>query len=241
MNEIILFKYRQISPYLKKELEDSTIYFALPEKLNDPFDCQVNIEKCLYGAIKESKGRAKKYLEALTRIPNFSENLQNALSNVGICSFTKTLENPLMWAHYADNHRGVCLLYKFPETFFADERNKMIGLAGTDYGDSPLRTWFKKVAPTLGKPGCTKMGVALSKKLFTVKGKCWDYEQEVRAIRESPGPVDIPRSCLIQICFGLRTPEAVVDEIREVTSGDNVSFYKIVHDDTDFGIKAIEM
>jgi hypothetical protein len=241
MNDILLFKYRPISQYLIKGLEDSTIYFALPEKLNDPFDCQVNIAKCLYGAIKESNGRTKKYLEALTRIPHFSENLQNALLNVGICSFTKTLENPLLWAHYADNHRGVCLLYKFPEAFFADERKKMIGLAVTDYGDSPLRKWFKNVAPTLGKPGCTEMGVALSKKLFTVKGKCWDYEQEVRAIRELPGPVEIPRSYLTQICFGLRTSEADVDEIRKVTSGDNVFFCKIVHDDTDFGIKAIKI
>jgi len=241
MTDILLFKYRPIGPYLIKSLKDSTIYFALPEKLNDPFDCQVNIEECLSGAIKESEGKAKKFLEALTRIPNFSDNLQNALLKVGICSFSKALENPLMWTHYADNHHGICLLYKFPKGFFADGRNKMIGLAGTDYGDSPLRTWFRNVAPTLGAPGGIEMGVALSKKLFTVKGKCWGYEQEVGAIRGLPGPVKIPRNYLIQICFGLRTSEDDIVEIKEITSKDNISFCKIVHDDTDFGIKAIDI
>lgn len=241
MIEILLFKYRTINQHLIDSLSESSLYFAAPDKLNDPFDCQVDIEKCLSGAISESVGKEKKYLESLTKIPQFSKKLQKGLLEVGICSFTKTLENPLMWAHYANNHRGVTLLYKIPEQFFLDESNHIIGLAATEYGASPLRNWFKQVAPTLGKPGSTEMGVELSKKLFTVKGKPWEYEQEVRVIREKPGLLMIPRKYLGQICFGLRTSEQDILEIKKILQNDDVSYCKISHDESDFGIKAIEI
>ena len=52
-------------------LRNSTIYFAAPEKLNDPFDCQVRIDRCLSNAIAESNGDVKTYLEALERLPTF--------------------------------------------------------------------------------------------------------------------------------------------------------------------------
>ncbi len=241
MNEILLFKYRTINQHLINSLSESTLYFAAPDKLNDPFDCQVNIEKCLLEAISESVGKERKYLEALTKIPQFAAKLQKGLLGVGICSFSKILDNPLMWAHYANNHRGLNLLYKIPEQFFLDERNRIIGLAATEYGASPLRKWFKEVAPTLGKPGSVEMGVALSKKLFTVKGKHWEYEQEVRAIREQSGPLTIPRKFLVQVCFGLRTSENGILRIKKTLESDNVGYCRISHDESDFGITAVEI
>lgn len=241
MNEITLFKYCSVNQHLIDSLSESTLYFATPDQLNDPFDCQVNIEKCLSGAISESNGKEREYLAALTKIPQFAEKLQKRLLGVGICSFSNTLENPLMWAHYANNHRGVNLLYKIPEQFIIDQRNRIIGLAPTEYGESPLRVWFKEVAPTMGKPGSVEMGVSLSKKLFTVKGKHWEYEQEIRVIREQAGLLTIPRNFLVQVCFGLRTSRDDILKIKKVLKSDKVNYCRISHNESDFGIKAMEI
>ncbi len=241
MNDIVLFKYRPPNDYLYEGLRNSTIHFSSPEELNDPFDCQVDIERCLSKAIAESDGSVRAYLEILTRLPKFSSSLQGALKRVGICSFSLTLTDPLLWAHYADNHRGVCLTYRMDEKFFLDKRNRIIGLAPTEYGASPLRNWFRTVAPTLGEPASRAMGTEMCKKLFTVKGECWAYEKEIRAIREVPGSLEVPRESLVQICFGLRTSDKTIEAVRASIKDGNVKYCQVVRDGTDFGIQAIEI
>lgn len=241
MTDVVLFRYRPVNDYLYEGLANSTIYFSAPEKLNDPFDCQVNIDSCLSNAIAESEGETKAYLETLKRLPTFSSSLQDALRRVGICSFSLILTQPLLWAHYADNHRGVCLTYRIDEKFFLDERNRIIGLAPTAYGASPLRDWFKMVAPKLGEPASRGMGTELCKKLFTVKGECWAYEKEIRAIREIPGSLEVPRESLVQVCFGLRTLDETRNAVRACIKHSEVKYCQIVHDGTDFGIEAREI
>lgn len=34
------------------------------------------------------------------------EALEGEFDNLGVISFTEDFDNPLMWAHYADEHRG---------------------------------------------------------------------------------------------------------------------------------------
>ena len=238
MTEFVLFRYRPANEYLYDSLRNSTIFFSSPGNLNDPFDCQIDIDRCLSNSIDESEGATKAYLEILKKLPKFSPSLQRALTSVGICSFSLTLVDPLMWAHYADNHRGVCLMYRFGEDFFQDERHKIIGVVPVEYGTSPLRDWFKTVAPTLGEPASRSMGIEMCKKFFTVKGECWNYEREIRVIRETPGPFEIPRDSLAQICFGLRTSAEVKTAVRSCVSHSSVTYCQIVRDGTDFGITA---
>jgi hypothetical protein len=241
MTDIVLFRYRPANEYLYDSLGSSTMFFASPENLNDPFDCQIDIDRCLSNAIGESEGATKAYLQTLKELPKFSPSLQRALSGVGICSFSLTLTDPLMWAHYADNHRGVCLTYRFEESFFLDEGRRIIGVAPVEYGASPLRHWFKAVAPTLGEPASRAMGTELCKKLFTVKGECWSYEREIRAIREIPGLFEVPRDSLTQICFGLRTMAEVKATVRSCVTHRPVTYCQIIRDGTDFGIAAKEI
>lgn len=33
----------------------------------------------------------------------------------GLICFSKTWNNPVLWSHYADRHRGVCLGFKIPD------------------------------------------------------------------------------------------------------------------------------
>src|SRR6185437_3975601 len=38
-------------------------------------------------------------------------------SNRGMLCFSKTWSNPVLWSHYADKHRGLCLGFAVPDNF----------------------------------------------------------------------------------------------------------------------------
>lgn len=42
----------------------------------------------------------------------YEEYLHQRLSSAGICSFSKARKNQLMWSHYADEHKGVCIGFR---------------------------------------------------------------------------------------------------------------------------------
>jgi hypothetical protein len=75
----------------------------------------------------------------------------------GIVCFSATWRDPVMWAHYSDKHRGLCLRFQVP-------RNKCRRITYT-----AERLPFPK-APTW----------ADAEALLFTKYKNWEYEQEIR-------------------------------------------------------------
>lgn len=50
----------------------------------------------------------------LTQQPTFKRlvgDIRNQKSSLGICCFSDTYDNELMWAHYTDNYSGICVEY----------------------------------------------------------------------------------------------------------------------------------
>ena len=121
----VFFKFRKIDKNLLNSLVLSEIYFARPDRLNDPFDCRVDILNALENAISRSPYPLRGGLERLRGMNRLFEKVKTDLENFGICSFSfelkelgKVLNKVLLWSHYADNHRGICLIYCFPESYF---------------------------------------------------------------------------------------------------------------------------
>ena len=170
-----------------------------------------------------------------------------SLQTVTVCSFSLnphqelTIENPLLWSHYADEHRGLCLVYVISEEFLND-KNKIIGIAPVEYGNNLLKEFFIDAFPTK-KNAIEHFMEQLVKKTLTIKSSNWKYESEIRIIREKEGPFQIQKSHLKQICFGLNTPESDIKLIRELTEklDYSVEFYKMERcEKSDFGIKSVE-
>jgi hypothetical protein len=128
-----LYKYFKVSEdtltYHRELFVDGLLYHALPSQFNDPFECKPHF-KCPPSAkqVREirkhliklcmNKGDTRKVAEktiaAKMSSPNFMENVirstvMKSNSEVRICCFTKHQENLLLWAHYADSHKGFCL------------------------------------------------------------------------------------------------------------------------------------
>ena len=76
----------------------------------------------------------------------------------GILCFSKSWRNPVLWSHYADRHRGLCLGFEIPRRL----------LEPVDYVDT---RWPVPARPDL----------EFVKRLLFTKFCHWQYEQEWRA------------------------------------------------------------
>ena len=86
-------------------------------------------------------------------------------SKTGLLCFTKDWTNILLWSHYADKHKGICLGFDLKEGTFEE----------VEYVDKRLRPEFDdKEQLTLPE--------SLQQRLHILKASDWTYEQELRIL-----------------------------------------------------------
>jgi hypothetical protein len=116
--------------------------------LNDPFE--------LIAADQRDKALRKKLKE-------WAKKLNEA---EGLLCFTRSWQNPLMWSHYGDRHRGICL--------------------GFDVGEHILKPInYEPERLSLGRwseAGFADLPTDLRYALLTTKFERWAYEEERRVI-----------------------------------------------------------
>lgn len=89
--------------------------------------------------------------------------LRSEKNNIHICSLSNSI---LMWSHYADSHKGCCIEL---------EVTSKPGIKET-----PVQ-YVDKIEAVYGNNYKEEAYLILSRKL-----KCWDYEKEVRIMKEIP-------------------------------------------------------
>ena len=241
-----LFRFRVVNEYLWQELELAEMYACKPEKLNDPFDCQIDPLHSLNRAIHDCRDPGRSNL--LLEIRKDFLDLDPLTKERSVCCFSVSAQNHLMWSHYADHHRGVCLLYDFPAEYIPSRYSSetgdpfyMVGCASVDYGENEFYKWLFE--GDINDPISSQPTVNAAAKLLVSKAPCWSYEEEVRLIMSQPGFVGYDRNHLTQVIFGLRTPERQMALIRSLLRKQNsdVTFVRTLRDaDTDFGLKFVE-
>jgi Protein of unknown function (DUF2971) len=134
-------------------------------------------------------------------------DLLNAKRNIGICSFSETKENELMWAHYASNYAGICVAYR-PIALVAGlpEDTHLVRLA---YGSVPPGVSGLEAADVQGA----------ARKILSHKKSSWVYEREWRVLGQ-PGRLNIvSNSCAKEVYLGSRIKpvhqQSIVDSLRD--------------------------
>jgi hypothetical protein len=191
-------------------------------------------------ALKQAKtDRTQKFLNSALAHPDLLDNFWKAIESVGVCAFSLNPLQTLMWSHYADHHRGVCVAYEFPAEFIQEQANEILGLDAVDYGPQSLTSFLADDNNT----EMNKMLNGLIERYLTIKNKEWKYEEEARIIRGRKGLLEIPPNFIKQICFGMLTPSediAVVAKLAATGSG-NVKFAKITRGRGVFGITMVPL
>jgi len=136
----------------------------------------------------------------------------------GVCCFSTTYASPLLWSHYGDQHRGVCIGYG------SDRRPKpqphRIIYGGSRSVPTSLLTRALVNEDQMAKE-------ELDRNMLLRKARGWGYEKEWRLIG-AQGDQDSPL-LLKEVTFGLRCPMSVVHAVTKALVGRNspVRYYKM--------------
>lgn len=192
-----LYKYMP----LRLGFFDEPMVRATPVRaLNDPFEARFNGDQ-----VKDADKHHREYyrgkVEDVDEIDDWMLNelvgsIQMDICGLGVISFTEDFNNPLMWAHYADEHRGIVVEFDFNEPFFMDSLkvlNGRLSRFGEDYFgelfEFPEKVNYRREMPDFSRPELSapdNMSEFHWRKfnrtvLFT-KSNDWIYEKEHRSI-----------------------------------------------------------
>jgi hypothetical protein len=120
----------------------------------------------------------------------------------GVCCFSKVYSSLLLWSHYGNQHKGLCIGYGI-------NRIPVPKLNEVVYGGSRIVPTSLIEGALLGKkPEAQKQ---LDEKLFLRKARDWSDEREWRLL----GNVGINDSCLelVDITFGLKCSSSIIHTI----------------------------
>lgn len=244
------YKEAKVSERLRKMLTDSRIYLSNPKIFNDPFDGYFSIQ---FGT-EYDKADAKKKVEQLKRkdyqVKERADNLMKndftriLLENFRVACFSEDDLNDLMWAHYADQHKGICLVYEIDsnisESFIQENKclvfREIEGKEDVDYGcaggdvrlslgkiDYSERKDFLKI-----RDGKVEENYDVRKAIYT-KSKIWEYEHEIRLVAElSFGEAfgeekyfcRVNKRVLKEVRFGIQLEDKYQQEIIQMIRAD---------------------
>lgn len=229
-----IFSFRSFSDYSIKDIADQKVNLSHPSQFNDPLDTVLIrwLEKKIAqeGISEKSKilsynlYRASQFL----KVRCFVEENPNRKKDGRLPIETLS---PLMWAHYADSHKGFCAEYEIPDGYVKNVPKDL----------SFLRFGKEIYSPSLGNIDEMKLNEAL-----LWKSDIWSYENEFRLIDldftsyEDFKEVNAPK--LKAIYIGLKCSTENENKMKVAlrsVDNQNVKLYRMEYDKTDFGeIKA---
>lgn len=225
------FKYKPIRLNQNGSLDEITClqviepivqsYFYLPNRiqLNDPTEgVYINeIHQEIHGFLRG--------LTAFGEITDLRDSfyallqqLENSRNNSGIFSLSKTAEDELMWAYYANGHLGIAIEYNLDKLIrFAPPNNARV--LEVNYLEQPNTVDIRMLQENSNS--------AIDKMLGT-KSKHWSHESELRVVVENMcGKVPHDYCAVESITFGLNVKPDIQAQIFEMTKAKVKHFYEM--------------
>lgn len=118
-----LYRYRSLNSYELNSLENRTIFMRWPSSYDDKSDCTpvFDIKEISEYIVKKNHPilNAEKVVKELIKAediianPRFAEKIDEMRNMWMIACFTERYDNSKMWEQYANDSRGICLVYSF--------------------------------------------------------------------------------------------------------------------------------
>lgn len=216
----ICYSFRKCTTYLYQSLTLEQLNLSSPCTFNDPFDSP--IVSLLDKNDEIAMLIRTAYLDCV-KIACFVSNVMLPFQKDGKISgeivqnkrkqednTSEEFQNELMWAHYADYHRGICIKYHFPNSL-----TSLYSEPGTSV------KYFRDVQYKDDLSVLTEKDSITIEDAFFAKSKAWKYENELRLILCNPNSsglydsIDIP-NCIEAIYFGVNCANKDIKVIREI-------------------------
>lgn len=230
-----LIKFQGTESYYLDSLKSNKIWFSSPTSFNDPFDCFINM-----GNKEDIDFQLNQMLSKVTfdkrmddsQIDKFIVDrrkliLDKILKNMNkVCVSCLSDENNLlkniMWAHYADCHKGFCIKYSFDDLF-----KKYSQLWPVLYKNE-INLFREDLFFSSNAPGL----MLYYANLYTcVKSKEWEYENEWRIV--IPDNEENKKGFLKDICkpiavyLGCKSSEDLKREMKEICKDKKIKLYQM--------------
>ena len=110
---MIVYKYRGANFERDlKSLEKNFYWSPKFDDLNDPCETLINTDPFKSQSRTFAKIFGKEKSEQFLEVEKAAHNLfEVKKKGIGIYSLSKTYKDELLWAHYADSHKGFCIEY----------------------------------------------------------------------------------------------------------------------------------
>lgn len=208
----------------RQGIEKHQLWMSCRERFNDPFDSRPSIDlsadkraKIEWMATKYmEKGRFASIEDATARACHIIDNsegkeaalskeieiqIMNHLNDVGILCLAGSRDSLLMWSHYADSHKGLCLEFRSQDE--------------GDLFDAARTVTYQREYPSIRAfiDGESEKFM----KALLVKSDCWGYEREYRVLdpKRCNYLVEYDQNNLVSVVFGAFVDPSIRDAIIE--------------------------
>lgn len=236
-----IFRYYRINENFIETLSGPYLWFSKPDQLNDPFDCMDVIEG--NASIEEIRWYVGRYLDdpiaqgkygdaaadgykPLSKddaaLEKFRTGFQKSVSffhwakmkQISVCCFSDQADVPLMWSHYADGHRGVCVAYDTEKLI----ENAKFSLYEVEY--TPEFPTWNPVKERMIHGETDLFNVRFDQSVLCTKTMDWTYEQEHRLLSHSEGRNEISKNAIFAVLLGYKMTKEdkskIVNELGDV-------------------------
>lgn len=214
-----LYKYCTFDIALKI-VGNHSVHFSTYDLFNDPFDCAMLVDPNCSKADWETYLRLQGVDSAMVNsivddmmihpekgTEIIRDSIEKVKKNIGILCLSDRPNNLLLWAHYADQHHGVCLEFDVlaDPTLFCIPKKVL-------YDDNfPTINYFRDPSAVVES--------------LSHKSKDWQVEGEYRVIRHDvTGLQKFNPKALTKVILGLKCDEPRGNIIRKLLTSD---FYPV--------------
>ena len=185
-----IFKYQPINDYSLENLKDQRLWASEPSAFNDPFEYNFS------QIVVNPKG---------SELAVFIERIHMCK----VVCLTARPDNLLMWSHYSNNHKGLCLgFYHYTVSTRVHYTNQF---PKVDFNE-------------INQPSYLEISIV---NILHTKSPEWSYEEERRMtyVSTTDSKVDYPGP-LFLVIFGMRTSNEDIDKVKSLIADKDVLFWK---------------
>ncbi len=230
--------------WVRQILVEHQLFFASRRYFNDPFDCAIPslsqipgtflkrfveefVDRKFSNASEFEKLEMMSKLMSVNALEEIRQGLQDEVDRAGIVCLSKVRDDILMWAHYADRHKGLC--------FEFDGSSNCIFFGGAQPVEYEVYTSI---------PLHEDKNRQMTRVILT-KSKHWSYEKEYRIFRpgKASQKLDYPIELLTGIIFGCMMPDKVRASVKQWVKDGNcrVAFFEARPKMAEFGLDIVRI
>ncbi|MDO4446497.1 MAG: DUF2971 domain-containing protein [Bacillota bacterium] len=181
-----LYKYYSDNPLKVDLLKEQRMWYSAPCNFNDVFDCDISVSEAdIFNSalqiipdkreVRKGSPMWRQLKQVINKeIRSLRDTFENMKRTAGISCLSESYESMLMWAHYANNHSGMCVEYELMKI------NEQLGFSPVPVIYNNERVKFSSINQDRIESDMVKVFVeSLTSKSFE-----WSYEKEWRIIRD---------------------------------------------------------